>query len=211
MVPNSEIPDVYTFDTLDGYLGKHISFNNAGASTNKISIATEGENNVLKIEKSASGGNPAVTILGKTLVGATSFVAETKIKINQISTSGSETYVNLVDSKGNYAYRSYIKITSDNTLTLTDFRSGSSSKATSQSFGTAGEYVTLKLVYTVENGAASITVYANGTEILKSSNHYLATSAPIAADEISALNLNLSVNYIGEIYIDDAVISAKAD
>lgn len=207
VVPNSDIPDVYTFDTLDGYLGKQISFNNSGVDTNKISIATEGENNVLKMEKIEEGGNPTVTILGKTLTGATYFVAETKIKINQNSTSG-ETYVNLVDSQGNYAYRAFIKVNSDNTLVLTDFRSGSSLRATSQSFCPEDGYVTLKIVYTVANGAASITVYANGTEVLTSSNHYSAKSTPMEADKISAVQFNFAVKYLGELYLDDVVVKA---
>ena len=207
IVPNDQIPDVYTFDTLDGYMSKQIIFNNLGVDTNKVSLVTEGENSVLKMEKGAEGGNPALTILGKTLTGATSYVAEAKIKINQSSTGG-ESYVNLVDSIGNYAYRSYIKIKSDGTMTLTDFRSGDSARATSVAFGNKSDYVTLKLVYTVENGVATITTYANSTKVLTSTNHYNAASAPMSVDKISAVQFNFSSAFLGELYIDDVVAKA---
>lgn len=206
-VPNSEIPDVYTYGNVDGYFGKLINFDNKGVSANTISVVEEGENSVLKMEKTNGQSMPSVTILGKTLTGATTYIAETKLKINRTSTSG-EVYINLMDSQSNYAYRAYIKNNADGSHTFIDYRTGSSSRAISESFGVAGEYVTLKIVYTVQNGKSSITVYADGTEILTSSNHYTAGVAPMDPELISAMQINFGMAYIGEIYLDDTVVKA---
>lgn len=201
-------PDVYTFDDFEHELGRTISFNNAGKTSNKISVVTEGDNKVLKIEKSESGGNPAVTLAAKTLEGATSFILETKIKINQTNTSG-ESYVKLLNSTGKEAYSAFIKINSDGTMKLTDFNSGTTSIRTASSvFGDHKEYVNLKIVYTVVENKAAITVYADNTLILTSNNHYYTDSDPMTADQITSVRFNFSSSCLGELYIDDVVAKA---
>ena len=206
-VPNSEIPDVYTYENVDGYFGKLINFDNKASSANTISVVEEGENSVLKMEKTKGQSMPSVTIVGKTLAGATTYIAETKIKINRTSTSG-EVYINLMDSQGNYAYCAYIKNNADGTHTFVDYRTGSGVRATSEKFGVVGEYVTLKIVYTVINGKSSITVYADETAILTSSNHYTAGVAPIEPELINALHINFGMGYIGDVCLDDTVVKA---
>ena len=208
-IPSDEIPDVYTYETLEGYLGSLITFDNAGTDTSKLSVVPEGENNVLKMEKSEGDGSTTVNLIGKPLTGATYFVAETKIKLNRTS-QGGQVYIVLKDTLDNWAYTAYIDVKSDNTLALTDYRHDASSSVTSKKFGAHGEYLNLKIVYTVNDGAASITIYADGDEVLTSSNHFQANSTPIAADKIGVVQFNFSRAYLGELYLDDTVMKATS-
>jgi len=206
--PSAEIPDIYTFDTLDGYLGSTITFDNGGSETTKITATDDGGEKVLKLEKPDGSTNPIVTFKAKDLSGADSTVIEFKIKLERTSTSG-DVYINLVGPSGAYAYRSYIQVNSNGTLKLTDYRSGDTSKANSASFGSLGEWIDMRLVYTVSGGTATITVYSGDTLLLTSNNHYVAASEPIPAEDISAFRFNLSQKYLGNIYLDNLSIAAE--
>lgn len=203
--PSAEIPEIYTFDTLDGYLGNAITFNNADVATSKVSVVTEGDCKVFKMEKPEGETNPIVTFKATNSEGTTSFVIETKFKLEQAS-SGGDVYISLANAKDAYAYRAFIQINSDKTLRITDYRSGDSSKQTAENIGKLGEWITLKLVYTVSDGTANITLYANEKEAISSQNHYLAAQAPIAPDALSSLKINFSQKYLGNLYLDDLSI-----
>ncbi len=205
--PTSEIPDVYTFDTLDGYLGNAITFANEGIETTKLTVALDGEEKVLKLEKPEGSTNPTVTFKAKDLSGAASITVETRLKLERTSSAG-EVYINLAGPNSAYAYRAYIQVNSDGTLKLIDYRSGDSSKASSISFDKNGEWIDLKLVYTVSEGTATVTVYSADTKLLTSNNHYVATSDPISAEDIVALRISASQKYLGNVYLDNLSITA---
>jgi hypothetical protein len=178
-----------------------------GIASSKVSVVDDGENKVLKMEKPVGDTNPIITIKGKELSGAKSFVVETDFKLERTSTGG-ETYFSLANASGTYAYRFYISVNSDNTISITDYRSGDSSKQTASKIGKLGDWIKLKLIYTVADGKASITLLINGTEAFTSSNHYVASTAPIAPDMIKTLRVNFSQKYFGNIYFDNLSIKA---
>ena len=203
-------PDVYTFDSIDGMVGGVIIYDNGSDFESVISVVEDGASKVLKIVKPAGDHQPTLTIAGKQLADATSFVAEFDLKLERTS-SGGEMYLGLKDGKGNFAYRGYIQITGTNTIKFTDYASGSSVRNPSQSITTNNGWVTLKLIYTVaSDGKANIALIANGTEVLTSTNHYISTSTPIDPSQIKFLNLNFSKSLSGNIYLDDVILKGTS-
>ena len=204
--PTATVPEVYTFDTLDGYLGGVILFDNSGYDSSKLLIVNDGENKVLKHEKPEGEFNPLITIRGNELSGASYYVMQTKFKLEHTS-SGGELYLGLLSSSGTYAVRAYVNVNSDKTLKFTVYRSGSSSTAVASNIGKLGEWIELTLVYTVTDGTASITLYSNGTEVLSTPYHYLASSAPMSADQIKMFKMNFSYKFFGNLYLDDLALT----
>ena len=203
------VPDVYTFDTLDGYLGGVITFDNAGIISSKVTIVSDGDEKYLKMEKPEGETNPVLSFKGNRLEGGIYHVTEFKMKVDRTS-SGGEIYLGIVDERLNYAYRAYMSISGDS-ISFTDYRSGDGSKATASNIGKVGDWITLKLIYAVSGGKAEIVLYADGTEVLRSENHYIASSAPVAADDINMLRLNFSQKYLGDIYFEDLTLKCTND
>ena len=202
------VPDVYTFDTLDGYLGGIITFNSYDVPTNKLSIVTDGDNKVLKMEKPEGDKNPIVTMKGNNTSGSKSLVFETKLKLEHTSSSG-EVYLSFAGKGGAYAYRIFISFNSDGTVNISDYRSDDSARATTSKVGMVGKWLDLKLIYTVSENKATVTVFVNGAEVLKSNNHYLATQAPMAADTINSVSINFSRGYLGNTYLDNLSLKGE--
>ena len=209
-IPTPEVPDVYTFDTLDGLLGSFIEFDNQGNERASIAVVTEGDEKLLAFSKAEGTNNPTVNFVAKGAEEATSLVAEMDVRIDRTSSSG-EFYINLTNEAiTSYAYRMYITASSDGSLKLTDYNNGSGDGkvTTTASLGKKlGDLFRLKIEFTEgDRDSLKILVSVDGTVVHESQNYYTVSGDPLTAEEICKLRINPSAKFTGTVYIDNLTV-----